>query len=341
MDVVISIQHPGHVHLYRYVARELQSRGHRVHVFARDEPIIRALLDTYGLEYEALAGPGSSPGPRAVGQLAYEWRLLRRVAPLSPDVMTAVGGVSVAHVSTLVGARCVVFTDTEHATLTNALAFPLADRVCTPRYYRDDHGAKHHRYDGCHELVYLHPDRFTPNPSILDEAAVDADERYVVLRSVAWTAAHDANNGGFDDVAAVIERIESTGARVLLTAEGDVPLGFADRCVDIQPHQMHDLLYYADAFVGEGATMAVESGVLGTPAVYVNTLETGLTDALAEEYGLLFRCHGDTRQESAVERTVELLEHEEEYDWERRRVDLLADVDDPLEAAVDEICGTA
>lgn len=340
MDVVISIQHPAHVHLYRYVVRELESRGHIVHVFARDEPIIRVLLDTYGIDYEALSGPGHTPGPRAVGQCAYEWRLLMHAVRISPDVMTAVGGVSVAHVATLVGARCVVFTDTEHATLTNALALPLADQVCTPTCYRENHGEKQHRYDGCHELVYLHPDRFTPDPSVLDQANVDPDQRYAILRSVAWNAAHDSDNGGFDDVAEVIERLEQSGARVLITAEGDVPFGYADRCVDIQPHQMHDLLYYADLFVGEGATMAVESAVLGTPAVYVNTLDTGLTDTLAEDYGLLFRCHGEDRQHRAVERAADLLANDDQYDWERRRVELLADVDDPLDHAVNQICAT-
>ncbi|WP_336036846.1 DUF354 domain-containing protein [Halobacterium yunchengense] len=338
MDVLISVQHPAHAHFYRYVVRELQSRGHDVHVFARDEPIIRALLDAHGVDHEALPGPGSPPGPRAVGQLSYEWRLFRHAAGIGPDVMTAIGGVSVAHVSTLVGARCVVFTDTEHATLTNALAFPLADTVCTPTCYRNDVGDKQRRYDGCHELAYLHPDRFTPDPSVLDRVDLDADQRYAVLRSVAADAFHDTDKEGFDDVGDVIDSLEETGARVLVTAEGDVPVGYADRRIDVQPHQMHDLLYYADLFVGEGATMVTESAVLGTPALYVSSLSSGVTDCLAEEYGLVFDHHGEQRQQTGIETAVELLERDDEYDWERRRVELLADVEDPLDVAVNEIC---
>jgi predicted glycosyltransferase len=338
MDVVISIQHPAHVHFYRYVVRELQSRGHGVHVFARDEPMIRTLLDAYDVDYEALPGPGSPPGPRAVGQLTYEWRLLRHAASIRPDVMTAIGGVSVAHVSTLLGAGCVVFTDTEHATLTNKLAFPLADTVCTPTYYRDDVGDKQRRYEGCHELMYLHPDRFTPDPSVLDRMDLDADQRYAVLRSVSADAFHDTDKEGFDDVEDVIESLEQTGARVLITAEGDVPVGLADRRIDVQPHRMHDLLYYADLFVGEGGTMVTESAVLGTPALYVSSLSSGVTDALAERYGLVFRHHGENRQQEGMQQAVELLEHDDEYDWERRRVELLADVEDPLDVAVEEIC---
>lgn len=341
MDIIISIQHPAHVHLYRYINRSLQSRGHTVHIFARDEPIIRTLLDSYGLEYTALSGPGDSMRARAVGQAAYEYRLLRHALSIDPDVMTAVGGVSVAHVSTLVGAHCVVFTDTEHATLTNALAFPMADTICTPTYYRKELGEKQYQYESIHELFYLYPDRFTPDPTVLDEAGVAPDQRYIVLRSVAADAVHDGDKGGFEDLHELVDRLEATGARVLISAEADLPIGLADRRVDIPPHHIHDLLYYADLFVGEGGTMVSESAVLGTPAVYVSTLDSGVTDALEDEYGLVFQRQGETRQQEGIELAIELLENDEEYDWERRRVDLLTSVEDPLDVAVNQLCAPA
>ena len=36
---------------------------------------------------------------------------------------------------------------------------------------------------------------------------------------------------------------------------------------------MHNALKYASLFVGEGATMASECAILGTPAIYVNSLK--------------------------------------------------------------------
>jgi len=46
-------------------------------------------------------------------------------------------------------------------------------------------------------------------------------------------------------------------------------------------------MYYSSLYVGEGATMASESAVLGTPAVYVNNLQFGyLYDH--QKYGLAF-----------------------------------------------------
>jgi hypothetical protein len=58
--------------------------------------------------------------------------------------------------------------------------------------------------------------------------------------------------------------------------------------VSVAPEKIHDLLYYASLYVGEGATMATEAGLLGTPSVYVSSLvgTMGNYEALAR-YGLV------------------------------------------------------
>ena len=335
--VVLSIQHPAHVHFFKHAYRELDTRGHEVHVFVRDKSVVCDLLDAEDVPHTVLLDAGG--GNVYANQLRYEWRLLRATRRLDPDVFASVGGVSTSHVASVLGARGVAFTDTEHATLSNTLAFPFADTVCTPACFRGDAGDDHQRYDGYHELAYLHPDRFEPDPTVLDEVGVDADEQFVVLRSVAWSAAHDAGNGGFVDVRDAVERLEATGATVLVTAEADLPDAVADRRVSVPPERMHDLLAFADCFVGEGATMAAESAVLGTPAVYVNTLETGLTDELAEQYGLLFRCHGPDRQVHALSRATAVLDGAVDRDWDAHRADLLSERTDTTDVVVDQILG--
>ena len=51
---------------------------------------------------------------------------------------------------------------------------------------------------------------------------------------------------------------------------------------------MHDALYYARIYVGEGGTTASESAILGTPAVYINNLSMGYIND-EKEAGLLFQ----------------------------------------------------
>jgi len=338
--VVVTIQHPAHVHFFKHAIGELEADGHEVHVFARENEVTAALLSAYGIDYEMLAGASASLSSLARVQFTYERRLLARAWSLGPDVITAIGGVAASHVAAAVGARSVVFYDTEHASLIKRLAYPFADEVCTPDCYTEDEGDKHVRYPGYHELAYLHPSRYTPDERVLDDAGIDPDDPLVVCRFSSWDSSHDVGQGGFDDLVDVVERLEAAGATVQLTAEVDLPEELADRELSVAPERMHDLLYFADVTVGEGATTATESALLGTPAVYVNSLRLGYTTELAEEYGLIFQYNGADRHESGVERAVELLGADGEQ-WQRRRARVLADKRDVTDVVVDRVLAAA
>lgn len=321
--LLIAIQHPAHVHFYKHAIRELATE-YEISIVVRDSEVATDLLDAYGFEYEVLGRSGS--GIRLIAsQALYEAKMLAHAREFEPDVMTAIGGSAVAHVARATGAKSVVFTDTEHATLTNKLMAPFADEIWTPECFHADFGAKQVRYPGYHELAYLHPDRFSPDETIREEVGLEADEKYVVLRLVSWEASHDAGAGGIDDVGEVVDRLEATGTTVLITAEGNIPSRVRDRQVDIAPHRMHDLLAGAVLFLGEGATMAAESAVLGTPAVYVNTLRMGYTDELEARYNLLYNCQGAYRHEMAVDIAEAILSGETSHDWTGARSRLLSE----------------
>ncbi|WP_330631658.1 DUF354 domain-containing protein [Halocatena halophila] len=338
MHYCITIQHPAHVHFFKHAIWELREHGHEVSVFARDKEVTVELLEAADIDYELLIR-GQSDGMRGllVDQPRWEFRLLQRAREIEPDVVCAIGGTAVAHVGALIGARSVVFTDTEHAP-GNTITFPFADEIWTPSCYTDDIGEKQHRYDGYHELAYLHPDRFEPDPGVFDSLDLDPDDRFVVLRVVSWEASHDIGEGGFNDVTDVVTRLESTGAKVLITAEAGVPNTLRDRQAQIPPHRMHDLLAYADCFVGEGATMAAESAVLGTPAVYVNSLRMGYTDEIEAKYGLLVNCQGAYRHQRAIDSAVSLLESDTQ--WEKKRAQLLEERTDTTAVILEALDGS-
>jgi hypothetical protein len=251
--------------------------------------------------------------------------------------MLAMGEPSVAHISRFRGCGGVIFTDTEHATIQNVLAFPFAKRVCTPDCYWDDIGPQQIRYPGYHELAYLHPNRFTPDPSVLDEAEVADADRLVILRLNAWRAAHDVGDSGLRDVREVIADLEATGADVVVTSEPDLSADLSAYTVDIPLHRMHDLLYYADALVGESATMAAEAAVLGTPAVFVSSSRRGYTDELESTYGLVSTFDGPDRQRRGIERAVEILTDYDDATWAERRQRLLEDKIDTTEFIVRQV----
>lgn len=337
MRVFVTIQHPAHVHFFRNAIAELEDAGHNVHVFAREKEMAVELLHRYDIDHEVLAGTASGLSELARVQATYEARLLRRAVQLKPDVITAIGGVAAAHVAKVVRARSVIFYDTEHAELIQKLAFPFADVIYTPDCYTRDVGSKQVRYPGYHELAYLHPDRFTPDPTVVEDLGLDPEEKFTVLRLVEWGASHDVGQGGFDDVRDVVAQLEDAGSKVLITSERSLPSSLEPHRATVAPHRMHDLLAYADLFVGEGATMAAESAVLGTPAIYVNTLTMGYTDELDERYELLFNYQQDDRHERALEKSVSILEGD--TDWQKRRERLLDDKVDTTDVILRALTG--
>ena len=337
MRILLTIQHPAHVHFFRNMIRQLERDDHEVAVFTRDRPLIATLLDHYGIEHEPLVTHTSGVLSLARTQLAFEARLLSRARAFRPDVMTAVGEPAVPHVASLVGARSVVWTDSGDAAPLNRLGTPFADVVCTPQCLSADYGAKQHRYDGYHELAYLHPDRFEPDPDALRAAGVDPDERYFVCRFVAWAASHDVGKSGLSarTKRRIIETLDARGP-VYVTSEGVVPDDLRAYETTIPPHLIHDLLWFADLYVGDSQTMATEAALLGTPAVRSNDFagdgDMGNFVEL-ERYDLL-RSTAD--EEQALDYVTRLADDESATArWHDRRDTLLAEKIDVTAFAVD------
>ncbi|MCU4753666.1 DUF354 domain-containing protein [Halobacteria archaeon AArc-curdl1] len=323
--IIFSIQHPAHVHLFRNAIADLTADGYEVYVFAREKDINIDLLEHYEISHTVLAGEATSLFELGLVEAAYEYRLTKAARQIRPSVMVAMGGVAISRPGVLAGAKRLIFTDTEHATLQNTLAFPFATRICIPECYQGYIGEKQLRYPGYHELAYLHPNRFDPDESILDEIDANREESLVILRLISWDAAHDIGDSGFEDVVSVVESLEKTGATVCITSEADLPDAIEDRQVSISPHRIHDLMAFADLYIGESATMATESAVLGTPAVFVSSSRRGYTDELEEKYGLVFNYSGQYRHEAGLMQALKILKSDEPNKWKRRREAMLDD----------------
>lgn len=70
---------------------------------------------------------------------------------------------------------------------------------------------------------------------------------------------------------------------------------------------MHDVLAGASLFFGESATMASESAVLRTPAIFLDKIGRGYTDE-EDEFGLLFNFKSSLEhQQMAIEKGIKLL----------------------------------
>lgn len=326
MRILVDISHPAHVHFFRNAISNWQKDGHTVRVVARHKDITCDLLECFDISYKVLSRARTGLIHLAMEMLIHVVRLLPVVRVYAPHVMLQIGGTFVGPAGWLTGIPAWAFTDTENATLSNAITFPFIDKVFTPQCYNLDHGLKHIRYPGFHELAYLHPRRFQPDPSVLTPFGLKPSDPFFVVRFVGWESAHDLRQTGLT-LSNKIELVSllARHGRVFVSSEAPLPDAITPFASAIPVHHIHHFMAYAALVAGESATMASEAAVLGTPAIFVSPTGRGYTDVQEHIYGLVFN-FGDTDQDGTLAAVKALVEHPRSRDhWQEKRRRLLED----------------
>lgn len=308
MRIICDVGHPAHVHLFRHVLSLLERRGHRYLVTARDKDVTINLLDAYNMRYTCLGEHYGGIAAKAYGMLKYDVLLAKKSLEFGADLFISHGSVYASHVSVLLGKPHISMEDTGNMEQIK-LYLPLTRTVLTAECFPYDLGIKQIRYNSYHELAYLHPKYYTPNPSILGSLGVSDGEIFVIVRFVSREATHDSRNCGIslqNKTRAVHEL--SKYVRVFISSENSLPEGIAKYRLVIRPEDMHDVLYYAALLYGESATMASECAVLGTPAIFVYNKSLGYTDEEEQRYGLIYNFTESPRDQiKSLEKAFEIL----------------------------------
>jgi uncharacterized protein len=307
MNILIVTAHPAQVHNFKLVKKELESRGHSVFWLATEKDISRYLLDYYDIDYEILSRPGASFLSKLLCLFKNNLHSFNVIKSRKIDLIisrpTAYAGFSCL----LARKPHISLADTEGSGVYGNFN-KLASVFLTPRSYQRILRKDQIRFDANIELFYLHPNRFEPDEGIFHLLGIEKRESYVIMRFVSWGAYHDKGLSGFTDANKIRAVQEfSKHARVFISAEKDLPPELEAYKIKIPPERMHDALAFASLFFGESATMASESAVLGTPAIYMDKIGRGYTDE-EEQYGLLFSFKSNLNdQERAIAKGTELL----------------------------------
>ncbi|MHC4950315.1 MAG: DUF354 domain-containing protein [Planctomycetota bacterium] len=327
MRVLVDIVDTGHVQFFRPIIERLLAEGHQVKVTARQKDITLYLLDKFHISYQSISRMGQ-------GLLGLGWELFRRDIKLfqiarkfRPDVILAQTGVSAARVGWLLRIPTVVLEECEHAKLQRILSLPFATRIMTGTGYLHSHGKRQRCFRGVWVQPYLDPRRFQPQKQPLLKAGVNPDEPYIVLRVVAWQAAHDFGHQGIDENTLIkaVDHLERHG-RVLISAEKPLPPSLADHVNPVSPEDVHHLLAFARLYIGEGATMAAEAGVLGTPSIKCNSLDYGYLLAMEKDYELVRNTY--TIQQGLEVAETLLADPDLDMKWKRKAERLWQQTDD-------------
>jgi len=287
VKILIDIGHPAHVHLFKNFAWHMKEKGHDILFTTRDKEYEIYLLKTYGFKYISFGKHYKSKPGKILGLIKFDLKMLRTALSFKPDLSFSHGSIYAAQIGGLLHIPHVSLEDTGNMEQIH-LYLPFTKVILTSTAFQKEFGRKQIRYNGYHELAYLHPKIFLEDKNIRTLLNLKANERIFLLRFVSWHASHDFRQNGLTDKnkREIIEKLLNFG-KVILSSEEELPEEFKKYSFILPPEKMHDILAMADLFVGEGATMASECAMLGTPAIYVNSIEAGTIDD-HEKNGLLF-----------------------------------------------------
>lgn len=343
MNILIDIGHPGHVHLLHGVAEEMNKRGHKVFYSVRDIPVAKRLMEHYGMTpWIDLGGKKDSLLGKAQTVLSQDMQLLRFVRRNHIDLGLS-SGLVLSHVSRLTKMKSFMFDDDDDAAepLVTKYGHPLSDIVFTPDciHRRTKHAVY---YAGTHELAYLHPNRFTPDPSVLQHAGLAEGERFFIMRFVALKGHHDVGQAGLslEQKRALVDLLKAHG-RVIITSERAVEPEFEPYRLPVPPEEIHSLMAYSSMFVGDSQTMTSEAAILGVPALKCNTFAGRLSvpNMLENKYSLCYAYLPELFEDmlSKIRSLLDMPSESLRAEWQAKRQQMLHEMIDPTEFFINHI----
>ena len=289
MKILIDIGHPAHVHLFKNFAWIMQNKGHKIFFTCREKEHIIYLLDGYGFQYKCFGKKYSSYAGKLFGLLKYDVLEFIEGMKFKPDIYLSAGSIYAAHASYFQKKPHITLEDTGNMEQIK-LYLPFTKYVLTSTSFHKNLGKKQIRYNSYHELAYLHPQYFSPDPDIQYYLGLNSKEKYAVVRFVRWAASHDRNINGLS-LQNKIEIVNNLSkyAKVFISSEDEIPEELEKYKINVKPDKMHDVLSSASLLFGESGTMTSECAVLGTPAIQISGLPKGTMGVLREqeEYGLV------------------------------------------------------
>ena len=292
MNILIEIGHPAHVHKLAATIKILKANHHKIVVITKNIPSVEFLLKKFGIPFSVIGVKKDSLIGKGMMQLWYNLRCLIILKHEKIDFI--IGSLSAAYMTRFTKVPSILFDDDDDEVepLIVKYVHPYITNILSPSSLAGKRGRKDTiYYSGYHELAYLHPNRFTPDSSVLSELSLNEGDPYFILRFNAFKAHHDIGIHGIsiENKRTLIHLLEKRG-KVFITTERSIEDEFKKYQLSLSPEKIHSLIYFATMLIGDSQTMTSEAAVLGTPSIRSNSF-IGRIAYLEEEenvYGLTY-----------------------------------------------------
>lgn len=336
MRILIDINHPKDINVFRNPIRIFEEEGHEVKIVAADKENVLEILEAYGFEYSTKKHYKGMLN-KAIGMLKNDYIIYKISKDFNPDIFASFGSPYAAQASKLLGRKHISFsdTDTNIRTLNQFVitTLPFSEVDYVPSCHKRDRGHKQKKFNGYYELAYLSPKYFQPDTQILDKLNLPQNGRYILLRLSALNAHHDIGAHGFsfkteEETLEYIKALEVYGS-VYISSEVKLGGTLEKYKLNIDPKDFHSFMSFCSLYIGEGASIACEAAILGMPSIYVSNTRRGYLDELEEKYGLAYTI---SDSKVALDRAVSLLKTDGlKKEWQSKRNKMLKEKIDVVE----------
>ena len=341
MRILIDINHPAQVHKLKNLIKKLGSAGHKLRVLSRDKEMTLFLLRKYGIKNHCISTQRKSKYGLIIEFFQRLFLTFFHIFSFRPKVMLGFSAFNLCLLGKILRIETVLFADTENAGAISKLTFPFASKIFIPKSFSRSFGSREIRFDGTHELSYLK--NYTPDPLIYNYLKISDQQKYVLLRFVSWNASHDINESGLNlESKLALVNMLSKHFKVFISSEGKLPASLQKYKLIICPSRIHDVLYFADIFIGESQSMSTEAALLGTPSIRFSSL-VGKMHGFGQ-YQELAQCgllHSTNNEEDFFKLIKLLIKNKNrKIFWKKKSDDYVGNKTNPTEAAFKLIVGS-
>lgn len=328
MKYIFELNHPKHYYQFKYVMQILKSRGHEISVLARDKDVLLNVLQEEHVGYTVFGKHRKTMLSKVLGTFGLMFKYIAIVKEQRPDVFVSKASWYGSAMAKIFHKKSVIFPDSEVVKVTNRYVVPMCTKVVTPDSFRLDYGSKHYRIKGIFEDCYLSPHVFQADEAVIEKYGLKRP--YAVVRFVGWFANHDVGKSGFNqrEKEELVQAI-SKNMNVYISSENDLPDELEPYRLPTPASVIHDVLSFADLYIGDSQTMASEAALLGTPAIRSNSF-VGPNDmsnfiTLQEKYGLLYNV---AEPAEAISLATDMSKNSRKVEWMEKRDKYYAQVGD-------------
>lgn len=291
--IAIFLGHPSQYHFFKNAIRILKKKGFEIDLLVKNKDIIKDLLDESGTDYYMVRKnerKRKSKVALALSLILLEWRTFFRLISKKPSLYVGTCGSLIEKCTGIPIISCCE-DDAKMTPIYAKLAYPYASAILSP--ISCDNGKwnkKTINYCGYQKLAYLHPNHFQPDLNIVKKY-ITLDKPYFIMRFSSFQAYHDRDGfKGIDlQIAMNIIAILKEYGNVYITSERKLEPELEGYRLLIKPIDMHHILAFADFYIGDSQSMAVEAAMLGIPCVCYNEWvgKVGIMVELENKYHLI------------------------------------------------------